>query len=280
MSEPTMRQAEPSAAAGSLMAASSGQAPAEIVRMLTQDDLPYDDGDWSERTANLRMPTQDDLPYDDGEPMESERHLYQMMLLIETLKLHWKGRDDFFVGGNMFVYFSAEHLKNKDFRGPDFFVVMGVDGRLERKSWVVWEEGKGPDLVIEFLSDTTAEFDREGKKQIYHDQLRVPEYFYYDPFSGELAGFGRNGSEYNPREPDERGRQISNVAGLALARWEGEYMDLTAGWLRWETLDGKLLPTKDEVAQQAQQLAEQERARAERLADKLRELGVDPATLG
>ena len=113
MSEPITRLSE-SAVAGA--AAGLAASRAEVVRMLTQDDLPYDDGDWSERTANLRMPTQDYLPYDDGEPMESERHLYQMMLLIETLKQHWAGRDDFFIGGNMAVYFSSEQVKKKDFR--------------------------------------------------------------------------------------------------------------------------------------------------------------------
>lgn len=32
-------------------------------------------------------PTQDELPYDDEMPMESERHVLQMHLLMETLRL-------------------------------------------------------------------------------------------------------------------------------------------------------------------------------------------------
>lgn len=219
-----------------------------------------------------RLPTQDELPDDDGEPRESERHLYQLPLLIETLKLHWAGRDDFFAGGNMFVYFSPAQVKHNDFRGPDFFVALGVDGKRERKSWVKWEEGKLPDLVIEFLSESTADFDRTGKKQIYQDQMQVQEYFYYDPFSAEFAGFSLSSNGYQPLAPDARHRLISPVTGLALARWEGEYLGVTANWLRWETPDGQLLPTGKELAQQAQQ-------RAERLAARLRELGVDPATL-
>ncbi len=51
----------------------------------------------------------------------------------------------------MFVYFSAAQLKSEDFRGPDFFAVLGVP-KAERKSWVVWQEGKAPDVVIELLS--------------------------------------------------------------------------------------------------------------------------------
>ncbi|MGH9803325.1 MAG: Uma2 family endonuclease [Blastocatellia bacterium] len=266
-------------------------------------------------------PTQDELPYYDGEPLESERHFYQIILLIETLKLHWADRDDFFAGGNMFVYFSTAQVKKNDFRGPDFFVATGVDGKRERKSWVVWEEGKSPDLVIEFLSESTAAFDRGEKKKIYHDKMRVPEYFYYDPFTGELAGFITNGFEYKPMTPDQRGRLISPIIGLALVRWEGEFLGVYGEWLRLETIEGELLPTKEEVVQQARQIAErerenaeqereraeqereraeqereraeqaderaeqayerveEERERAERLAAKLRELGVDPATL-
>src|SRR5438128_1454051 len=88
-------------------------------------------------------PTEDELPYDDGMPMDTQRHVLQMLLLIEALGNYWAGRDDVFVGGNMFVYFSPDQVSTHDFRGPDVFVVQGVPKR-ERKSWVVWQEGKGP----------------------------------------------------------------------------------------------------------------------------------------
>jgi hypothetical protein len=52
-------------------------------------------------------------------------------------------RQDVYVGGNMFVYFSLDQVRHEDFREPDFFVVLGVP-RRERKSRVVWQEGKGP----------------------------------------------------------------------------------------------------------------------------------------
>lgn len=143
-------------------------------------------------------PTQDQLPYDDGIPMESERHLLQMQLLMESLRLWWADPQDFYVGGNMEVYFSLEQVRNKDFRGPDLFVVLGVP-RRERKSWVVWEEGKGPDVVIELLSASTAEQDKTEKKQIYQNQLRVPEYFWFDPFNPEdWAGFALQNGVYEP----------------------------------------------------------------------------------
>ncbi|MBM4258323.1 MAG: Uma2 family endonuclease [Deltaproteobacteria bacterium] len=93
-------------------------------------------------------PTQDELPCDDGEPMETARHRQQMFLLLETLHPWLDQRSDGYAGGNMFLYFSLAQVRHQDFRGPDFFAVLGVP-KGERKSWVVWEEGKGPDVIIE-----------------------------------------------------------------------------------------------------------------------------------
>ena len=132
--------------------------------------------------------TENDLPYSDGEPMESQRHVLQMTLLIESLTLAWADREDGFVGGDMFLYFSPEQVRGRDFRGPDVFAVLGVPKR-ERKSWVVWQEGKGPDVIIELLSESTAVIDKGEKKRVYQDEVKVPEYFWFDPETGEFAGF-------------------------------------------------------------------------------------------
>ena len=75
---------------------------------------------------DLRL-TEDDLPYSEELPMESHRHVLQMILLIETLSDYWAGRKDVFVGGDMFVYFSPEQVKNHDFRGPDVIAAQGVE---------------------------------------------------------------------------------------------------------------------------------------------------------
>jgi Uma2 family endonuclease len=209
-----------------------------------------------------RLPTQDELPSNDGEPMETQYHVLQMYLLIETLKLHWQDRKDVFVGGNMFLYFSPLQARAEDFRGPDFFVVQGVSHR-RRKSWVVWEEGgKAPDVVIELLSDTTAHKDRNEKKLVYQDRLRVPEYFLFDPIEGDLEGFRLRGSVYVPIQPDERGRLVSEQCQLALACWAGVFSDEDSLWLRWETLQGVLLPTAEEAAQVAQAAAQVAQAAA------------------
>lgn len=199
-------------------------------------------------------PTQDELPYSDGEPMESERHFKQMQLLIDALDLHWGDRD-FYVGGNMFVYYNLGQLRNQDFKGPDVFIVLDVP-RGERKSWVSWEESKGPDVVIELLSASTAHIDKGPKMRIYQNMMRVVEYYWYDPFSTELAGFKLTDGVYKPLRLDKEDRLVSPLLGLTLVRWTGKYKDVEATWLRWATLDGTLLPTSEENAEAAQREAE------------------------
>jgi len=215
-------------------------------------------------SENLILPpTQEELPYDDGTPMESQRHKMQMDLLIDTLQPWLEQREDGYVGGNMFVYYSLAQVKNKDFKGPDFFVVLGVP-QGERKSWVVWEEEKAPDVVIELLSESTATADKNEKKLIYQNQMRVPEYFWYDPFNAnDWAGFSIQNSIYQPIPVNSQNQLVSQSLGLALQRWQGSYKGVEATWLRWETLAGELLPTAEEIAQEESQRAEQERQRAE-----------------
>ena len=235
-------------------------------------------------------PTQYELPCDDGIPMETERHKLQMELLTDPLYPWLAQREDGYFGGNMFLYFSTEQIKNQDFRGPDVFVVLGVP-KAERLSWVVWEEGKAPDVIIELISDSTANTDKTTKKVVYQDQVRVPEYFWYDPFNPEdFAGFRLHNGVYQPLTEDEQGRLISERLGLALVRWQGVYKNVDTTWLRWATLEGIVLPTAEEIAVQAQEEATQAQQeatqaqqqlaqaqqRAEQLAARLRAMGVDP----
>ncbi|MES1025783.1 Uma2 family endonuclease [Gloeocapsa sp. BRSZ] len=220
-------------------------------------------------------PTQDELPCDDGIPMETQRHKVQMNLLINSLLPWLDKRSDGYASGNMFVYFSLAQVRNQDFRGPDFFAVLGVP-KKERKSWVVWEEGKAPDVVIELLSESTAQADKNEKKLIYQDQLRVPEYFWFDPFNpDDWAGFFLQHGVYHPITPNAQNQLVSQSLGLALQHWYGTYEGVQATWLRWATLEGELLPTFEEQerqrAEQERQRAEQERQRAEQAQSLLQQ---------
>jgi Uma2 family endonuclease len=198
--------------------------------------------------------------------METERHKKQMDLLIYSLQ-PWLSQQPAggYVGGNMFVYYSPDQVRNEDYKGPDVFVVLGVP-TVERLSWVVWDEGKGPDVVIELLSDSTATNDKTDKKTIYQDQLQVPEYFWYDPFnSKDLAGFRLTNGVYRKMKP-QHGRLLSQRLGLSLVRWRGIYQGVSATWLRWATPTGELLLLSEEAEKQRADAEAEARRQAEQRA--------------
>jgi len=218
-------------------------------------------------------PTQAELPCDDGEPMETQRHKVQLDLLMDSLLSWLEAREDGYVGGNMFVYYSMAQVRNRDFKGPDCFVVLNVP-KGERRSWVSWEEGKTPDVVIELLSESTADADKGEKKRIYQTQMHVPEYFWYDPFDpSDWAGFRLQGGTYQDILPNAQNQQmVSQVLDLALVRWQGLYKGIDTTWLRWAKLDGSLLLTAEE---QERQRAEQAEAQVQKIALNLMQTGMD-----
>ncbi len=210
-------------------------------------------------------PSADELVYDDGEPMETARHVQQMMILIGSLEHAWRDCDDFYVGGNMFLYFSETQARKNDFRGPDVFVVLDTT-RRERRAWVVWEEdGKTPDVIIELLSESTAKVDRGEKMQIYSRLLKVGEYFLFDPFTGVLEGHVLDPLHggYRPKQPDAAGRLRCERMGLYLAKVRSTLHAVDTDWLRWVDADGHVLPVPSEAAAVEVHHAESEARRAD-----------------
>ncbi len=194
--------------------------------------------------------------YSDELPLETDFHLQQMLLLIQCLEWLWRDRQDFYVSGNLTIYYSPNQTKSKDFRGPDFFVVLGAEKR-PRKSWVLWEEdGRYPNVIIELLSPSTASIDRGLKKQIYQDIFRTPDYFWFDPTTQEFQGFHLVDGAYQDLSPNAQGHLWSQQLQL----WLG----VVAGQLRFFTPAGELVPTPEEaaLAEQQQRLAEQQRREA------------------
>ncbi|WP_040484280.1 hypothetical protein [Lyngbya aestuarii] len=64
--------------------------------------------------------------------INSNRHRLAMNLFIDSLHQHWCDRSDFFTGGNMFIYYSSEQARSRDFQEPDFFVVLNFDSAKRR----------------------------------------------------------------------------------------------------------------------------------------------------
>jgi Uma2 family endonuclease len=241
---------------------------------------PSEDEDLDEE---LDLPVFPPCDLDSDEPeLETTLHLKQLILLITCLEWLWDDQQDFFVGGNLTIYYKQEQLEGRKFRGPDFFVVLDTE-RRPRRSWMVWAEGgKYPNLIIELLSDGTARSDRETKKQIYQDIFRTPEYFWFHPETLEFKGFRLSYRQYEEIPPNDRGWRWSEELQLFLGVMNEQ--------LRFFKPDGELVLTPTEAANRAQQEAETERQRAETerqraeierqraetLLQKLREAGIEP----
>lgn len=200
----------------------------------------------------------------DEPELESDFHREQITLLLRLMQWHWRNRNDVYCSGNTTVYFDESQRTNRNFKGPDVFVVLGVDPRL-RSSWMTWREGgRYPNVVIELLSDSTANVDRREKKALYQDIWRLPEYFWFHPRTLEFKGFRLIDGEYQELQADERGYLLSEELGLSLGL-DGEK-------LRLFTVEGALIELEEE---EERRLKEQAQERAERLTRRLRDLGVE-----
>lgn len=227
-----------------------------------------------------------DLIFDDGEPLESARHRIAMNVLIASAIAALVDRPDSFVGGNTFVYYSRNQAMNRDFRGPDFFVALDVDGTRERQGWVTWEEdGRYPDVIVELLSPSTAQVDRTTKKDLYERVFRTADYYVFDPFNPvAFEGWHSTNQRYQALQPNAQGWLWCETLGLWLGTWTGsvqrEPPTGTCEWLRFYDAQGNLILLPDE---QAQQQLEQERSRAEQaeaqleqVREQLQARGIDP----
>src|SRR5439155_5679032 len=133
------------------------------------------------RAATAKIVPDYELVESDGEPLDSAWHRDAIALLIDVLTWRFRHRSDYYVGGNMFIYFSPKRSRQRDYRGPDFFFVDGVPRYPQRLYWAVWEEGdRFPDFLLELLSASTAKVDRTTKKKIYERSFRTHEYCMYD----------------------------------------------------------------------------------------------------
>lgn len=206
--------------------------------------------------------------WSDEPPLESDFHRDQIDLLIRILRWWWRDRNDVYISGNLTIYYNQDQLKTRDFRGPDFFVVLGTE-KKDRKSWVVWgENGLYPNLILEILSDSTKRVDKGLKKDLYQNTFRTPDYFWFDPDTFELEGFHLLDGRYEAIQPSEQGWLWSQQLELYLGVFESR--------LRFFTTDGELIPAPEERAEQERQRAEQAEQELARLRAQLKAQGIEP----
>jgi Uma2 family endonuclease len=209
-------------------------------------------------------------PTTDGKPMaETDDHRILMYEQIETLDWWFADQDDVYVSGNLLLF--HERGNKRRHISPDVFVVKGVP-KGRRLNYILWEERKPPRVVIELTSSSTRHQDTHRKYLRYRDNLKVREYFLFDPHGDyldpRLQGHRLRGGAYHPIRPVE-GRLPSLELGLHLEQ-HGDELRL------YDPVRGAWLPTPRERAARAEAAADAARLRAERLAAQLRQLGIEP----
>ena len=192
----------------------------------------------------------------------------------------YRDRPDVFVAGDLLWYPVEGQPKLR--QAPDALIAFGRP-KGYRGSYKQWAEaGIAPQVVFEVLSpgNTRAEMLR---KLAFYQQYGVEEYYMYDPDHGALNGWLRTGPNLVPLarmvgwvSPRTGVRFGLEVADLVLLRPDGRrfasYVDLEHERAEAETARAEAETARAE-AETARAAAE---ARADRLAERLRALGVDP----
>ncbi|WP_165224215.1 Uma2 family endonuclease [Aquisphaera insulae] len=214
-------------------------------------------------------------PDSDGRPIADNTRQFRWIVIIkEGLDILFADRQDVFVAGDLLWY--AEEGKPKVRMAPDAMVVFGRP-KGDRGSYMQWvEEGIAPQVVFEVHSPGNRRATNERKFRFYEDH-GVEEYYYYNPDNGKLTGWRRSRGKLRPI-PDLNGYMSPRLGirfepgkgpdSLRIIGPDGEVFISPVEMANQRKRDRKLLESERERA-------ESERERADRLAARLRALGLD-----
>ncbi|MFL9452607.1 MULTISPECIES: Uma2 family endonuclease [Nostocales] len=255
----------------------------------------------------LTLPTMYDLPSEDAEEpgLPDEFHDLQPQLLSRTIRLTNYSYERIFTGSDLNLYYDVRHTQW--YKRPDWFLVLDVPRLYEEKdlrsSYVVWQEGVNPFVVVELLSPGTQKEDLGDyaelepmfgerstedvstmslasessngqtlkqvpprKWDVYERILRVPYYAVFSRYSNRLRGFKLEGGHYQEQTIDaENPRFWISELNLGLGVWQGEFEGIIRQWLRWYDSEGNWILTDTE---QAVKEAERERQMKEQEQQK------------
>jgi len=217
-------------------------------------------------------------PESDGQPMgENTLQVKWIVALYNGFEALFRDTPNVFVAADLFWY--PVEGNPLTVTAPD---VMAVFGRPkgDRGSYRQWEEGNvAPQVVFEILSPSN-DYKEMQKKLRFYQQHGVEEYLVYDPDGFGLDVWARTGGAL----------QLAAQPHGFTSRWLGVTFQVPGtGPMRITRPDGRPFQTYLELLAQAEadqqraadeaRKAEEERQKAERLAAKLRALGVDPDAL-
>ncbi|MBD2339259.1 Uma2 family endonuclease [Calothrix sp. FACHB-156] len=213
-------------------------------------------------------------PDSDGQPMANNTEQFRWILVIQQ-NLDWLYANDpnVFVAGDLFWY--PVEGRNTIFNAPDVMVVFGRP-KGKRGSYQQWNEsGIAPQVVFEILSPSNSQ-DEMDRKLLFYDRYGVEEYYIYNPEKNQLRGWLRG----------EVGLDIIPAIANWLSPRLGIRFDLSGDELQIYRPDGtkffsyveicQLLEQERQRAEQAEAALEAEKRRSQILAERLRQMGVNP----
>ena len=267
----------------------------------------------SQPTQTKALPTMYDLPSEDPEEpgLPDEFHDFQPELLRKTCRPSDYPLEQVFIGSDINLYYDSNHFNW--YKRPDWFVVLGVPRLFGnddlRQSYVIWQEIVSPLVVVELLSPGTENDDLgltaedpnkpPTKWRVYERILQIPYYFVFSRYTNELRVFRLIGNRYREQFVSGLRFWIPELQ-LSLGLWEGSYENCHRLWLRWYNAGGDLILTPEEERDLALEAAEQQRLakesaieqaeqqrlakeseqqRANRMAEVLRAIGINPDEL-
>ncbi len=157
---------------------------------------------------------------------------------------------------------------------------------------------KNPASVPKLLTDEerASKQTPPDKFTVYEQYLKVPHYIVYSRYTSRLRYFKHDGLRYQEQPVQKNQAPAIWLPDLkiGLGVWDDYFEDLLGPWLRWCNEDGnwfltdiekerlekeaaqKTMQEAQTAAQEAQTEAQQAQERTGKLAQKLRELGIDP----
>ncbi|NJS10096.1 MAG: Uma2 family endonuclease [Microcoleus sp. CSU_2_2] len=202
-------------------------------------------------------------PDSDGKPMSDNTKQFQLIVKIQGgIDALFKDNKNVFVAGDLLWY--PVEGDNKTRQAPDTMVVFGRP-KGDRGSYQQWlEDNIAPQVVFEIISPgnrMTAMF----KLFKFYENYGVEEYYVYDPEDNELIGWLRSDGQLN---------YIELMEGWVSPRLQIRF-ETASGDLEIYQPDGQKFLSYVELSRQ-KELAQK---KADRLSEKLREMGINPDEL-
>jgi Putative restriction endonuclease len=242
------------------------------------EELDAEGLDAEERVTELDI---SHIVIEDDTPVDNFQSAKQQRLLVEPLYASWSPGVPFIADANIGLFYGLK----LDPIVPDAFLSLNVQmpsdwSQKQNRSYFVWEFGKVPEVCIEIVSNRKGN-ELDSKKADYA-RIGIAYYVVFDPL------------EQLQREDELNGKVLQvwaltagqyvelaepfwlQTVNLGLTVWVGSFEEQDSTWLRWCDREGQVIPTGAEAKEIERQRADAAELKAQRLADRLRSMGINP----